>query len=86
MNEVVVIGYGSQRRENVTGSVANIGGEKLNQVASTNAAQALQGRIAGVQMTQTSSQPGDADTHSRAALPECQQRPPDSARRHTLHG
>lgn len=58
MNEVVVIGYGSQRRENVTGSVANIGGEKLNQVASTNAAQALQGRIAGVQMTQTSSQPG----------------------------
>jgi len=58
MNEVVVIGYGSQRRENVTGSVANIGGEKLNMVASTNAAQALQGRIAGVQMTQTSSQPG----------------------------
>ena len=58
MNEVVVIGYGSQRRENVTGSVANIGGEKLNQVAATNAAQALQGRVAGVQMTQTSSQPG----------------------------
>ncbi len=58
MNEVVVIGYGSQRRENVTGSVANIGGEKLNQIAATNAAQALQGRIAGVQMTQTSSQPG----------------------------
>ena len=44
INEVVVIGYGSQRRETVTGSVANIGGEKLNQIAATNAAQALRGR------------------------------------------
>ena len=59
VNEVVVIGYGTQRREAVTGSVANIGGEKLNQVAATNAAQALQGRIAGVLMTQTGSKPGD---------------------------
>ena len=58
INEVVVIGYGSQRRETVTGSVANIGGEKLNQSAATNAAQALQGRVAGVLMQQTSSQPG----------------------------
>ncbi|MCR5471212.1 MAG: TonB-dependent receptor [Prevotella sp.] len=58
VNEVVVIGYGTQRREAVTGSVANIGGEKLNQIAATNAAQALQGRVAGVFMTQTSSKPG----------------------------
>jgi len=58
VNEVVVIGYGTQRREAVTGSVANIGGEKLNQIAATNAAQALQGRVAGVLMTQTNSQPG----------------------------
>ena len=59
VNEVVVIGYGTQRREAVTGSVANIGGEKLNQIAATNAAQALQGRVAGVLMTQTGSKPGD---------------------------
>ena len=58
VNEVVVIGYGTQRREAVTGSVANIGGEKLNQIAASNAAQALQGRVAGVLMTQTSSKPG----------------------------
>ena len=58
VNEVVVIGYGTQRREAVTGSVANIGGEKLNQIAASNAAQALQGRVAGVMMTQTSSKPG----------------------------
>ena len=59
VNEVVVIGYGTQRREAVTGSVANIGGEKLNQIAATNAAQALQGRVAGVLMTQTSTKPGE---------------------------
>ena len=58
VNEVVVIGYGTQRREAVTGSVANVNGEKLNQIAATNAAQALQGRVAGVLMTQTSTQPG----------------------------
>lgn len=58
LNEVVVIGYGTQRREAVTGSVANIGGAELNKIAATNAAQALQGRIAGVLMTQTSSKPG----------------------------
>ena len=59
LNDVVVIGYGTQRREAVTGSVANIGGEKLNQIAASNAAQALQGRVAGVLMTQTSSKPGE---------------------------
>ena len=59
LNDVVVIGYGTQRREAVTGSVANIGGEKLNEIAATNAAQALQGRVAGVLMTQTGSKPGD---------------------------
>lgn len=58
LNELVVIGYGNQRRESVTGSVANMSGSQLNQIAATSAAQALQGRIAGVDMTQTSSQPG----------------------------
>lgn len=51
LNEVVVIGYGTQRREAVTGSVANVSGAELNQIAATNAAQALQGRVAGVLMT-----------------------------------
>ena len=58
LNDVVVIGYGTQRREAVTGSVVNVGGEKLNQIAASNAAQALQGCVAGVLMTQTSSKPG----------------------------
>lgn len=58
LGDVVVVGYGTQRREAVTGSVANVGGEKLNQIAASNVAQALQGRIPGVVMQQTSSQPG----------------------------
>jgi TonB-linked SusC/RagA family outer membrane protein len=58
LSEVVVIGYGVQRKEAVTGSVASIGGAKMMEVASTNVTQALQGRVAGVEMTQTSSKPG----------------------------
>jgi TonB-linked SusC/RagA family outer membrane protein len=58
LDEVVVIGYGTQRREAVTGSVATIGGETLRAVQATNFTQSLQGRIAGVDMTQTSTKPG----------------------------
>ncbi len=58
LEEVVVVGYGVQRKEAVTGSVASIGGEEMNEVPSANITQALQGRIPGVELTQTSSKPG----------------------------
>lgn len=58
LNEVVVIGYGTQRKEAVTGSVASMKGELLREVPGADVTQALQGRIAGVQMMQTSSKPG----------------------------
>jgi len=58
LKEVVVIGYGAQRKEAVTGSVASITGSVLREVPSANVTQALQGRVAGVQMSQTSSKPG----------------------------
>lgn len=58
LNEVVVIGYGTQRREAVTGSVSSIGGEALREVPSANISQALQGRLPGVEISQTSSRPG----------------------------
>ncbi|HXR82834.1 MAG TPA: TonB-dependent receptor [Hanamia sp.] len=58
LNEVVVVGYGSQRKEAITGSVSSISGEKLNQVPSSNISDALQGRLPGVQISQTSTQPG----------------------------
>ncbi|HUM89135.1 MAG TPA: SusC/RagA family TonB-linked outer membrane protein, partial [Prolixibacteraceae bacterium] len=60
LDEVVVIGYGVQRKEAVTGSVASMKGEVLRDVASSNITQALQGRIPGVQMDQTSTKPGAA--------------------------
>ncbi|MFC3199396.1 SusC/RagA family TonB-linked outer membrane protein [Parapedobacter deserti] len=58
LDEVVVVGYGTQRREAVTGSVASVSGNVLREVQSANFSQALQGRLPGVELTQTSSQPG----------------------------
>lgn len=58
LDEVVVIGYGVQRKEAVTGSVASMKGDDLRGMASANITQALQGRVSGVQMDQTSTKPG----------------------------
>jgi TonB-dependent starch-binding outer membrane protein SusC len=58
MNEVVVVGYGTQRKEAITGSVASINGEKMREIPSANISQALQGRLAGVEMSQVSTRPG----------------------------
>jgi TonB-linked SusC/RagA family outer membrane protein len=58
LDEVVVIGYGTQRKEAVTGSVASINGDKMREVPAPNITQALQGRLAGVEMSQTSTRPG----------------------------
>jgi TonB-dependent starch-binding outer membrane protein SusC len=58
LGEVVVVGYGTQREEAVTGSVASIKGDVLREVPSANISQALQGRLPGVEFSQSSSQPG----------------------------
>ena len=58
LEQVVVVGYGTQRKEAVTGSVASIGGDRLREVPAPNISQALQGRLAGVDITQTSTRPG----------------------------
>lgn len=63
LNEVVVVGYGTQKKVNLTGSVSVIDGEKLTtrQVASTS--MALQGTVPGLTITQQSGAPGgDAGT------------------------
>ncbi|SHE45392.1 SusC/RagA family TonB-linked outer membrane protein [Chryseobacterium takakiae] len=60
IDEVVVIGYGTQRKEAVTGSVATVKGDVLREVPSANITQALQGRTAGVDISQTSTKPGAA--------------------------
>jgi TonB-linked SusC/RagA family outer membrane protein len=58
LSEVVVVGYGSQIKREVTGAVANIGGEELRDMPVSTIAQKLQGRLAGVQINQTTGQPG----------------------------
>lgn len=58
LGEIVVVGYGTQRKEAVTGSVASINGDKMREIPSPNITQALQGRLAGVEMSQTSTRPG----------------------------
>ena len=58
--EVVVVGYGVQRQESITGSVASINGDMMREIPAANFSQALQGRLAGVEMSQTSTRPGAA--------------------------
>ena len=58
LSEVVVTGYGAQRREAITGSVATVGADEANVGVIANANQLLQGRVAGVQMTSNSGEPG----------------------------
>jgi iron complex outermembrane receptor protein len=58
LGEMVVTGYGSQRRESITGSVATVSAEQANVGVITNANQMLQGRVAGLQMTTNNGEPG----------------------------
>jgi TonB-linked SusC/RagA family outer membrane protein len=58
LEDVVVIGYGTQRREAVTGSVASVNAETIQQVQSGNITQALMGRVAGVNMVSVGGGPG----------------------------
>lgn len=60
LEEVVVVGYGTQRKSDITGSVARISEDQMKQSIVTNADQMLQGKVAGVQVTQNSGAPGGA--------------------------
>ncbi len=60
LDEVVVIGYGSQRKSDLTGAVSSIGVKELKQLPTTGLEQAIQGRSAGVYVTQNSGSPGGA--------------------------
>ncbi|MFD2246272.1 SusC/RagA family TonB-linked outer membrane protein [Pontibacter ruber] len=58
IDEVVVVGYGTQKREELTGSITSVSAEALKNVPVVSVDQALQGRAAGVQVTQNSGTPG----------------------------
>ncbi|HEY5369964.1 MAG TPA: SusC/RagA family TonB-linked outer membrane protein, partial [Hanamia sp.] len=58
LDEVVLIGYGSQQKKFVTGATSQVSGKDLAKLNTTNALQALQGQAAGVNITSVSGQPG----------------------------
>lgn len=62
LNEVVVVGYGTQKRKDVTGSVASVRGSAIKNQPVTSVTEALQGRAAGVEVIKNSGQPGAAPT------------------------
>ncbi|MFY0653996.1 MAG: TonB-dependent receptor, partial [Cyclobacteriaceae bacterium] len=58
MEELVVVGYGTQKRSDVTGSVSSVSGDQVSKQATVNATQALQGQVPGVTVVNTSGRPG----------------------------
>jgi len=58
LNEIVVMGYGTVKKSDLTASVSSIKGDVIKEFPVTSIDQALQGRVAGVQITQSSSAPG----------------------------
>jgi iron complex outermembrane receptor protein len=58
MDEIVVTGYGAQRRSAITGSVASVNAEEANVGVITNANELIQGRVAGVYISQNHGEPG----------------------------
>ncbi|MFC0656495.1 SusC/RagA family TonB-linked outer membrane protein [Mongoliitalea lutea] len=60
LNEVVVVGYGTQRRSDLTGSVSSVKSEELTAFPAINVAQALQGRAAGVNIQANNGAPGSS--------------------------
>ena len=58
LEEVVVVGYGTMKRSDLTGSVVSVSADDIKKTVSTSLDQALQGKAAGVQVTQNSGAPG----------------------------
>ncbi|WP_281310143.1 SusC/RagA family TonB-linked outer membrane protein [Flavobacterium flavigenum] len=58
LNEVVVVGYGSQKRSDVTGAISSLKSENFNKGVIANTGQLLQGKVAGVNVTSASGEPG----------------------------
>ena len=61
LDEVVVVGYGVQKRQSITGSVASINRDEIKAVTSANLTNSLQGKIPGLNIKQNSSEPGSYD-------------------------
>ena len=59
LDEIVVVGYGTQSKRTVTGSVQSVSADELSDMPTTSVAQKLQGKLSGVQINQTTGRPGE---------------------------
>lgn len=59
LDEIVVIGYGTVRKSDLTGAVSSIKSEEISKITSINPEQSLQGKVTGVQVSSNSGAPGD---------------------------
>lgn len=62
LDEVIVVGYGVQRKSDVTGSISSVSGKDVSSVPTSSVLQALQGKASGVNIIQNSGAPGGATT------------------------
>lgn len=62
LDEVVVVGYGVQRKSDITGSISSISGKDVNNTPTSSVLQSLQGKASGVNIIQNSGAPGGATT------------------------
>ncbi|MBO0951440.1 SusC/RagA family TonB-linked outer membrane protein [Fibrella forsythiae] len=62
LNEVVVVGYGSLRKSQTTGAISSVTPKQITEQPITNIGQAMQGRVAGVDVAQSGSRPGSVPT------------------------
>ena len=62
LNEVVVVGYGTQKKSQTTGAISSVTAKQITEMPITNMGQAMQGRVAGVDVAQSGSKPGSVPT------------------------
>jgi TonB-linked SusC/RagA family outer membrane protein len=58
LEEIVVVGYGTMKKSDVTGAITSVKASDITAIPTTNALRALQGKVSGIDITQTSGQPG----------------------------
>jgi TonB-linked SusC/RagA family outer membrane protein len=62
LNEVVVIGYGTKKKKDLTGSISSVSADELQKVPATSFTSAIEGKVPGVMISQTTGAPGGAST------------------------
>ncbi|CCG99288.1 TonB-dependent receptor plug [Fibrella aestuarina BUZ 2] len=62
LQEVIVVGYGTQKKSQTTGAISSVSAKQITEMPITNLGQALQGRVAGVDVAQSGSRPGTVPT------------------------